>query len=992
MGQIIEVPFNSGQDESIDRSLLPDKLLRSAQNCRLSRDGRLEVRPSFTALSTATMNSGTITAYDVANFGGRLVALGDTFALSRPTDLFEWNARASKWRQTAGDSTSSTTGPRLPQLTDIRGIGALPDQFLAVDSVKLACGAGFVAAVINYGTTIGSVLHIFDPATDQTLFCAATALKLATVTFAGTKFWVVGADVNDDAGFYGFDPLVDESLPSLTVDTALTSIIDVAACTFGTGWAYAAAHSAGVTAKTKTSAGVAGVTIAVTATASDCVALAGNTLGTALTAVTRANVGGAVTANTYSAAGALAAGPTTVFATTTVPRLGACVTSTGATAVRVVATNGSDSLTRTLGQAAHATSAVQTYFDARVEIAPVTASGRQFAGFVDREADQDNVGTYHLAELDNFLPQAFLQPQLADPGGAGFNHISTPAVNGTLLYFPVLTILQDLGTGTRKARFNVYEAETSGLPRRQMAQLGGELLIAGGLPLTYDGRALSEQGFAERPTIDSSTAGAAGSLTLLGVYNAIPLWEVFDGKGRLVRSQAGSPATRTLTGVNNDITWTVTTPHSLRRHPAFRNQAFSIRVSIYRTEAGEGVFFLDKQITIDPLDDPAELVTLQSTQSDTNLIDNAVLYEQSQTPISHVAPPPYRFAAAARERAFIAGLPEVEGWATSKQLFPAEPVEYAPAGQLGYSGRVGQPITAVAGFPTSRVVFTAQEIWTIPGRGPERNGVGEFDAATAVATPGGALDWRSVIVTPIGAFFQMRADRLMLLGPDGAVSWFGAPVQDTLALFPTIVGSMYVRELDLVVFACNNLAGNAGVFISYDLQAEAWFVDTLDTAITSVSELDGRLVYVASGTVFQQNATVGSGAGALPAFRVDTGTFRPFSALGYGDILRIGILGTYLGDATVDVSISYDDGKTWTSMGAQAVTAAAWTNAQTGLAIAAGDPITLLYTPKVRTTDRFSIRIEQSAATNTGGIRMHVLSFEVEAQSGTVRRAARDQR
>jgi hypothetical protein len=43
--------------------------------------------------------------------------------------------------------------------------------------------------------------------------------------------------------------------------------------------------------------------------------------------------------------------------------------------------------------------------------------------------------------------------------------------------------------------------------------------------------------------------------------------------------------------------------------------------------------------------------------------------------------------------------------------------------------------------------------------------------------------------------------------------------------------------------------------------------------------------------------------------------------------------------------------------------------------------------------DRFSIRFDVSnVASNTGGIRMHVLSFEVEAQEGMVRRAARDQR
>jgi hypothetical protein len=998
MGQIIELPLNSGMDQSTDRALLDQNKLALTQNCRLSRDGRLEVRPGFSTLTASTMSSGSLVAYDLANYQGRLIALGDQLGAGRATDLFEYVESVGKWRATSGADVSSTA-PRLPQLTDIRALGTLPDQFDAAGSVKLATGAGYVCAVINFesgGKTvgvpvIGSIVHVFDPSTNQTLLVEATALSLASVVFAGTKFWIVGRDANEDASFYGFDPLVNTSLGSITVDTALTNILDIEACSFGTGWAYAWVEgSSGIGAKTKTSAGAAGVTIAVTATASDACAIAGNSAGTALTVFGKAQSGGDVTARTYNAAGALTAGPTTVFTATTVRRLGACITGSSVRAVGVI---GSDSVTRTIAQSGHALSTLQTYFDARAEIAPVLASGREFAGFVDTSALAVNKATYHLAELTNLLPQAFLTPQLADPGGTNRNNISTLAVAGTKIYWPVLTILQDLGTGTRKTRFTVYEGETAGTSRRQMAEVGGELLIAGGLPLTYDGRTLAEQGFAERPVIVSGVESASGSLTLLGVYNAIPLWEVFDGKGRLVRSQAGSPLQVTLTGANARITWTLTTPHSLRRHPAFRSQAFSIRVSLYRTEAGGGVFFLDKQTTIDPLDDPAETLTLVSTQSDTNLIDNAVLYEQSQTPLSHVAPLPYRYVYAARERALNGGQPDGEQWTQSKLLFPGEPVTWASPNQLGFSGRIGQNITAVGAFETLAITWTEQEIWAIAGHGPEHDGSGDFDASARVASPGGTFNWRSVIFAPLGAFFQMRPDRLMLLTRDLGVQWAGAPIQDSLALFPVIVGAVYVRELDQVVFACNNNAGSDGVFLILDLSKNQWFLDTAGEAIRSVSEYGGRLVYVnPAGAVKLQDSAIAQGAGALPTVSVRTGSLRPFSALGYGDIIRIGLLGTYLGDCTVEGFISYDDGKTWTSMGTQTVTAAAFTNALTGAAIAAGDPITLLYAPQVRSTDRFSLRFDVTNSTNTGGVRLHVVSFEAEAQEGTVRRAARDQR
>lgn len=989
MGQITEIPLASGMEQGTDRAVLASDRLSYAQNCRLTRDGRLEVRPSFTALSTATMSTGTLTAFDLANYAGRLVALGDSTASGRITDVFEWGARISKWRGSAGDSTSDAA-LRLPQLTDVRSVGQLPDQFLDVQNVKLAAGAGYVCAVANYGNTptAPSLVHIFDPATNQTLFCATVALKLCTVVFAGTKFWIGGADASNFLCLVGFDPLVDETLAA---PTQITSIglgpIDVAGDNFGTGFILGGLGSNGLVARRFSGAG-ANLGGVVQLGSLSSLAIAG---GSALYSIGTLDLaGGDFNIRSYNSSDALVTGPTTIVSGTTVPRLS--LRNRGGGVVTAIVCIGGDSVVRNINQTTHAANALTNYFDARLTCSSViTPSFRTFAAFVDREADSANVGTNHIVDVDTYVPQAFLLPQLASPGGVGNNNVSQSCLAGTKVYFPVLSVLQDLGTGTRKARFSVYEAETSATARRQMAQVGGELLIAGGLPMTYEGRTLAEQGFAERPVVVSSTQGTGGSLTLLGVYNAIPVWEVFDGKGRLLHSQAGSPGVRTLTGANNSITWTLTTPHSLRRHPFYRNQAFSLRVSLYRTEAGEGVFFLDKQQVIDPATNPAEQLTITSTQSDVNLIDNLVLYEQSQTPLSHVAPTPYRYVWPARERALNGGQPEEEAWTESKLLFPGEPVTWASPNQLGFSSRVGRPITAVGSFETVGLLWTAQEIWQIPGRGPEHDGTGDFDATSPVASPGGCADWRSVIVAPAGAFFQMRPDMLMLLTRGGEVQWIGFPVQDTLAAYPVVAGAVFVRALDQVVFACNNNAGTDGVFLVYDLAKTQWFVDTIGAPISAVSELDGRLVYASGGAVFQQDAAIASGVGALPSVRIQQ-HFRPFTALGYGDIVKLGLVGTYLGDCTVEAFISYDDGANFTSLGPQAVTAAAWTNPVTGNPIASGDPITLLYTPHIRTVDRFAMRVDITNSVNTGAVRLHVVSFEVEAQQGTARKPARDNR
>jgi hypothetical protein len=62
MSRIFEVQLNDGQDESADRVLLPEGKLRLLSNARLARDGRIEARPAYTALSMGVFGGGTLLA------------------------------------------------------------------------------------------------------------------------------------------------------------------------------------------------------------------------------------------------------------------------------------------------------------------------------------------------------------------------------------------------------------------------------------------------------------------------------------------------------------------------------------------------------------------------------------------------------------------------------------------------------------------------------------------------------------------------------------------------------------------------------------------------------------------------------------------------------------------------------------------------------------------------------------------------------------------
>src|SRR5690606_31662766 len=241
------------------------------------------------------------------------------------------------------------------------------------------------------------------------------------------------------------------------------------------------------------------------------------------------------------------------------------------------------------------------------------------------------------------------------------------------------------------------------------------------------------------------------------------------------------------------------------------------------------------------------------------LDDNAVIYsDESGLEIS--APFPFGFVHAARDRAFVGGTPDEASWLMSDLNIPGRQVGFAFA-KAAYTQRANQPITAVAAFEQVGIVWTQDEIQQVSGRGPERSGTGEFDSMVSVPTPGGCIDWRSVIVAPPGAFFQMAADKLMLLtrsqtgSAAGEVSWVGQPVRETLAAFPVITSAVHIRSQMVVAFACNNTGGTDGRVLFYDLRRQQWFVDSYGLgAIRAMAELDGRLCLLAGGTVYQVDA------------------------------------------------------------------------------------------------------------------------------------------
>jgi hypothetical protein len=945
---IIEFPFDTGAYEAADREWLPANLLAVVENLRLDLDGKLGIRPGSTQLAQTTYSASLMTAYDLTNYNGRLVALGDqtTPGFGRPTDVFEFvNNTPAAWRGTAGEDDGFASGPRIPRATAVREVGRLADLSRSVQSVHVACGAGFVCAVVN---SIGGDcrIHVFNPVTDQTVAMVTRPLINARVCFAGTDFWVVGEfNINNDIIAYNFDPLTDETVQGpVTISTAPAgSPTDIAVAQTGaTDWSVVWAQSTTTTAHRMNAAGTVQATWSVAGGDFRALGICGNVAGTLISILAQRGSDGTYRLNTYTAAGVLSVGPTTAFAGaagTTHARAGL---SQSGTQVMLLGFE-DDAPTKNIvsqlmtSQAAHTLASVIRYADALPtgNSAPIVSGGQTnfyygaqnymattITGGVDLlGGGAGSRGTNMLVEAAQVLPQCYKDGTLA----ASFitvNDMGSTGIIGTKIYWGNL-----ITSNTGGAGFQVTELEMNDTGRRQMACVANELHIAGAMPLVYDGRVAVDQGFAERPAL-ALTAGSAGALTLLGTYFFLAVWEVVDSRGLILRSAPSLAQSVTLTGAQNSVSVVATTPHSLRVHPLFRaGTGLSIRVGIYRTTAGGANYILDnfQEVATAEFGEPTSAIV--SARTDAQLTASGiVVYTQAQTPIAHVAPPPYRYTWQARERQLIGGLPNAEQWQFSKLLFPSEPVEFASLGRLGFFGRSNKDITAVGAFETVGITWTSDEISIIPGSGPDHSGLGEFDSALIVPSPGGCRDWRSLVNAPPGFFFQMTEEKLMLLARGqqggGEVTWAGQPIRQTLALFPVITGAVHIRTQMIVAFSCTNLGGSAGRLLIYDLRRGVWYVDTVGP-VTAVSELNGRLAYIQGGLVFLQDAAAGSGT--FPGAVVQTGFQAVTKRLGWGHIYKIGLLGTDLGACSVQCLIDVDDGIGLRDLGTETFTGAGLT-------------------------------------------------------------------
>lgn len=505
----------------------------------------------------------------------------------------------------------------------------------------------------------------------------------------------------------------------------------------------------------------------------------------------------------------------------------------------------------------------------------------------------------------------------------------------------------------------------------------GKFFIAGAQPMWVDKLGAYEGGFVQSPVIVSATAAGSGDLTASFAYSYSASYESLDSNGMIERSGPASPVEYDSTaGTSSVVTFT---PMALGQR--------EVRIKLWRNTAAAPSIF--KLLTVVNGSPASTIGTISFTDSydDADIEQNETLYVNVGQELPASQFPSCSFANVGGNRLWVAGGFSGTTWTASKLFATGIAPEFAD--DDAFRDDLPANITGSA-WLDSQVFFTQEGIYIITGDGPDGSGVGFF-TTTELPFQIGCIDWRSVVATDIGIFFQSA--RGLYLLPRG----FGEPIAmgqvlDTLTTYPIITsaranfssrGGADNTEQVVQWTAVSDEAATSGVVITYDIAYKAFYVDTCraDYPATFQAGWGGdsvqapSLVTVGPGGAskwhpFRVRDTSFDDEGQAVEMRIVTGDVRPWGFFSHGVINRAGLLGQLRSACTVAVDRTTDRGVGHT---AQRVYTAAGTPGEP----AAGSDIYLeVPLGKTELRDVTALRVSVEEDSTSEGVALFGLAIE----------------
>lgn len=439
------------------------------------------------------------------------------------------------------------------------------------------------------------------------------------------------------------------------------------------------------------------------------------------------------------------------------------------------------------------------------------------------------------------------------------------------------------------------------------SEIGGTLVLGGGLPSIYDGSSVTESGFLVWPDEVSGTLSAGGGLAA-GTYQWVVCYEWTDNLGVIHRSAPSLPVT--LVAASGDrVSLTVSTLTLTKK----QTQS-PVRIVVYRTLVNGTVFFRTSSLTAPTVNDVTVFTaTISDSLPDVDLAARPYLYSTGGV-VENIPPGALRSLVIHRGRLW--GIDSVNRnrlW-YSKQISADSPVEFSEFFYFDVDERAGE-ITALASLDDKLIVFKKTQIMMISGQGPDSTGnQSDFSDSIFVTADCGCVDSRSIVVVPSGLMFQ-SAKGIYFLDRSLQALYIGAAVEAYNSY--EIVSSQLIPTANQVRFV-----SSAGVALVYDYYVGQWSVFTNHNAKDTVVWSDRFCWLKADGTVMKEDPSRHDDNGSFVGLKFKTGwiTFAtdagsyillnadrdPTAMNSYQRVRRLMLLGEYRSPHRLRVEVSYD--------------------------------------------------------------------------------------
>lgn len=522
-----------------------------------------------------------------------------------------------------------------------------------------------------------------------------------------------------------------------------------------------------------------------------------------------------------------------------------------------------------------------------------------------------------------------------------YDYFHATAIGSDRHYFTAPNVLsQGPGSNEFVAQQVLEYAPAEMRPHRQAQEFGLFTTISGqpmaafglGTGAIQNGASVSdpqaagtyEVGFAYRPAVLTATQAAGGNLTALGVYSWVFVFEWSDPLGQRHRSAPSAPYTLTLTGGNQQVNFTIT---SLDWHQASNGSAwFPPAIVAYRTENGGTTYYRESFPGTVAGSSPSAFSLTGSVaynsgsnaaHADASVRATEVLYTDGGV-IENAMPPAAQFACRTDERLALGGQLDQRIITVSKIIVPGEPVQFTQS--AAFDIPLPEPCTGLAYQDGAIVAFAKNAIYVITGDGPNDQGVGSFSPPRAISRDVGCIDYRSIVETAKGIFFQSERGIELLPRGFGVPDFIGMPLQASTALNPYCLGAAEFADtggrwvqflMSTTKYIGSGTSQQALVFV-WDTELSCWSIDRYQ----STRPLQAMGIWSAEGSarvagpVFgyaslsssvscaywsQRTAPafdVGTGGNELILFFLRTAEIRPWGGCGWGSVSDLTLLYT----------------------------------------------------------------------------------------------------